>query len=235
MDAVEYILDGLEAALQLERELGVVAVDFDRSLLAVSSPRPQIPPAESVQPTRADVASSTPAAPASAVHASHASATPAPATPAHAVSPVPAAATAVAPAAPHPSVPASAPSNGEAPFDFVFLHDRPLGEKGQALLLGIINAMKKTPQTAPLVISGAAVPAAKVYVVLGQNALRSRFPGVKASPGQWIKTRLGRDALVTYSPEYVVRFSSMESTLKHLKFEMWQALKGVLQRVKMTK
>ena len=42
MTALDYILDGLEAALELERELGVRSVEIDRNLLvggeAVSSP-----------------------------------------------------------------------------------------------------------------------------------------------------------------------------------------------------
>ena len=41
MDVVEYILDGLEAALELERELGVRSVEIDRGLLgATTAPRP---------------------------------------------------------------------------------------------------------------------------------------------------------------------------------------------------
>ena len=34
MDVVEYILEGLEAALELERELGVRTVECDRAVLA---------------------------------------------------------------------------------------------------------------------------------------------------------------------------------------------------------
>ena len=41
--ALEYLLDGLEAELELERELGVRVVELDRSLLA-SLPHSSTPP-----------------------------------------------------------------------------------------------------------------------------------------------------------------------------------------------
>ena len=45
MTALEYILDGLAAELELERELGVRTVEIDRSLLASAPPVPSAPPA----------------------------------------------------------------------------------------------------------------------------------------------------------------------------------------------
>ena len=46
MNVVDYILEGLEAELALERELGVRLVDFDRGLLTPNSqlPTPNSPP-----------------------------------------------------------------------------------------------------------------------------------------------------------------------------------------------
>lgn len=56
---VEYILDGLEKALELERELGVRAVEIDRGLLADASARlaedpPREPPHEYMRLPRSD-------------------------------------------------------------------------------------------------------------------------------------------------------------------------------------
>ena len=49
MNAVDYILAGLEAELALERELGVRLVECDRSLLVpVSVPAPTVAPAKAV-------------------------------------------------------------------------------------------------------------------------------------------------------------------------------------------
>ena len=42
MEIVDYILDGLEAALELERELGVRSVEIDRVLLGAAPARPTV-------------------------------------------------------------------------------------------------------------------------------------------------------------------------------------------------
>ena len=42
MDVLDFILDGLEKALELERELGVKSVEIDRGLLADGSVRPAV-------------------------------------------------------------------------------------------------------------------------------------------------------------------------------------------------
>ncbi|MBQ0032937.1 MAG: hypothetical protein KBT68_09075 [bacterium] len=44
MDILEYILDGLEKALELERELGVRSVEIDRGLLGAEVGRPVLRP-----------------------------------------------------------------------------------------------------------------------------------------------------------------------------------------------
>ena len=49
MTALDYILDGLEAELALERELGVRSVEIDRALLAPLAPLPLAPPSSSTQ------------------------------------------------------------------------------------------------------------------------------------------------------------------------------------------
>lgn len=48
MNAVDFILDGLEAALEVERELGVRTIEVDRTLLAPATA--DLPPAKPVAP-----------------------------------------------------------------------------------------------------------------------------------------------------------------------------------------
>lgn len=115
-------------------------------------------------------------------------------------------------------------------LDFVFLHDGPLSSGGVEMMGKIVAAMKHTPDTAPVVFAGER-PAAKIYVVLGSKAMKMWYPGMRGSPGQWLRGRGGEDVLVTYSPEYILRFGAVTPALTRLKREMWTSLKGVLQRV----
>ena len=94
----------------------------------------------------------------------------------------------------------------------------------------IVTAMHKTPESAPIVFNGERPPA-KIYVVLGSEALKKWYPGMHGSPGQWLRGREGEDVLVTYSPEYILRFGAVTPALTRLKREMWTSLKGVMQRV----
>ena len=189
MVSVEYVLDGLEAELELERELGVRAVEIDRALL---SPPPAAAPAvrAGVPPPAADIRQ--------------------PAT-----------------------VPEPQPAN-HAPLstslDFVFLHDRPLSQGGIEMMAKIVTAMKKTPESAPIVFNGER-PAAKAYVLLGSGALRKWLPGVKGAPGEWVKDQAGNSYLVTYSPEFILRMGPPTPAVKEIKMKMWTSLKGVMQRV----
>ena len=182
---LEYVLDGFEAALELERELGVRSVEIDRGLLTA----PAALPARSVE--------SAPRTP-----------PPAPRTP-H----------------PAPSTPHQAPST-----DLVFLHDRPLSGKGVEMMAKIITAMGRTAETAPIVVVPP-VPRAKVVVVLGGLAMRKYFPTLKGEPGQWLKSAEGLDVLVTYSPEYILRFSTVTPAVEKIKKDMWRSLKAVVQRL----
>ena len=183
ISGVDYILDGLEAELELERELGVRAVEIDRALLASPShsPTPPLPH------------SSTPPLPHS----------------------------------PTPPLPHSPTST----LSFAFLHDGPLSSDGIEMMAKIVTAMHETPDTAPIVFTGER-PAAKIYVVLGSKAMKKWYPGMHASPGQWLRGREGEDVLVTYSPEYILRFGTVTPALMKLKREMWTSLKGVMQRVR---
>ena len=171
MSVLEYVLDGLEAALELERELGVRTVEFDRSLLKAEAP--------------------------------------------------------VAPALASGEPAASAP---ERAFDFVFLHHCPLSPDGVTMLSKIVLAMKRTSETAPLLIEPP-LPRAKVYVVLGGLALKKFFPGLSGAPGQWRTSETGAEALITYSPEYILRFASVTSAVMRMKNEMWRSLRILMQRI----
>ena len=199
MTALEYLLDGLEAELELERELGVRAVELDRALLAT----PQLP-----SPVRAPSASS------SNSH-SHSSSSSNSSSRSNSNSNSP------TPPLPHSSTPS---------LSFAFLHDRPLSPNGIEMMAKIVTAMHQTPESAPIVFTGEK-PQAKIYVVLGYEAMKKWYPGMRGSPGQWLRGRNGEDVLVTYSPEYILRFGAVTSELTKLKRNMWTSLKGVMQRI----
>jgi len=172
LTVLDFILDGLEAELALERELGVRFVACDRELLGSA-------------PARDSQASRT----------------------------------------------VETPQTAEAPiFDFVFLHDRALSAGGVEMMAKIISAMGKTPETAPIVFTGE-IPKAKAYVVLGGNALKKWLPGTPGAPGLWVQTTVLPNVLVTYSPEYILRFGEVTPAVLKLKRDMWTSLKAVLQRV----
>lgn len=191
MSVLEFVLEGLERALELERELGVRSVECDRAVLGNA-------PGEM------------PAAPKASTGGTHVASVNA---------------TGRAPVAPK-TVP------GETPvaYDFVFLHDRPLSEDGITMMAKIITALGKTADSAPVIVE-MPVPKARIYVVLGRNALRKFMPGAKGAPGQWIKSGRGRDVLITYSPEYILRFGTVTPAVRKIKEEMWLCLKSVKQRL----
>ena len=191
MDVVEYLLDGLEAALELERDLGVRALEVDRSLLAAP----------------ANGAVSVPRA-----------------APVARAAPVPRA----APAPASRVAPASGASAKK--YDFIFLHDRPLSPGGIEMMAKIITALGRTAETAPVVIEPP-VPPSKVAVALGVPALHKFFPGLRGSPGQWLRSADGRDVLVSNSPAEILRYGTVTPAVQKIKVDMWRNLKTVLQRI----
>lgn len=218
--AVDYILEGLARTLEVERECGVRTFELDRSLLIIAdADRPADRSAEAVATS---VAAVPPPVERAAVP-------PAPAE-------VPAARIAPPPVKPAPSAPV-APSLGGGTYDFVFLHHAPLSEEGVAMMAKIIPAMGKTPETAPVVVAGER-PQATCYVVMGKLAVDRWFPGlqasagIKAAPGMWCTASGGEKVLVTYSPEYVLKYDGVLMAPKVLKSRMWTSLKSVLQRLK---
>ena len=202
MNALDYILDGLEAALELERELGVRVVECDRSLLTPASRLPSnvsrlsgegLETRDVRRETRAGLETRD-----------------------------------ERPAANNRTI---EQSNGRTIPDLAFLHDRPLSPAGIEMMAKIIEAMKRTAENSPIVVKPP-MPRAKVLVVLGARALRKYFPEQKAEPGQWFRTPGGRDVLVTYSPEYILRFDTVTPAVQKLKQDMWRSLKAVVQRLK---
>lgn len=202
MNALDYILDGLEAALELERELGVRVVECDRSLLTPASRLPSnvsrlsgegLETRDVRRETRAGLETRD-----------------------------------ERPAANNRTI---EQSNGRTIPDLAFLHDRPLSPAGIEMMAKIIGAMKRTAENSPIVVEPP-MPRAKVLVVLGGRALKKYFPEQKAEPGQWFRTPGGRDVLVTYSPEYILRFGTVTPAVQKLKQDMWRSLKAVVQRLK---
>ena len=201
MSAVDYILDGLERALELERELGVRTVEIDRGLLATEKKENSAPgqligrsadrmpsPVEgnrNLREKRLD--------------------------------------------GELPSdQPNNRPAEQGRMCQLCFLHDRPLSPAGVEMMAKILNALGKPD--APIMVAPP-VPQAKVTVVLGGLALKKYFPGMKGEPGQWQKTPEGRDVLITYSPAYILRFGTVTPAVQKIKQEMWLSLKAVKQRL----
>lgn len=123
--------------------------------------------------------------------------------------------------------PLPSPSSPQA--DFVFLHHRRLTEEGNAMMAKILVAMKRTAEESPIVIHPPAPPA-KAYVVLGSFALKMFFPDRDGMPGDWIDLAEGAKALVTYSPEYILRFRDGAPAQIEAKRKMWNSLKEMMAR-----
>ena len=200
MDVVEYILDGLEAALELERELGVRSVECDRGLLGGDSARltvggvgrnsgvDKIGKPDKIDGTLSVDRVDRPVAANRTIEQ----------------------------------------SNNQAILPLVFLHDRPLSPKGVEMMAKILTALGKPD--APIMVVPPA-PRAKITVVLGGLALKKYFPGMRGEPGQWQRTPEGHDVLITYSPEYILRFGTVTPAVEKIKKAMWMSLKAVKQRL----
>ena len=205
MDVLDFILDGLEAALELERELGVRSVELgpDGRKLLFGEPSANTP-----HPLTRTSAPSVPRSPSPSFARDNR------------VNKVDGVDRVVNRTFEH--------SNDSNIKELVFLHDRPLSEKGVEMMAKILTALGKPD--APIVVVPPA-PQAKVTVVLGGLALKKYFPGIKGEPGQWQKTPDGRDVLITYSPEYILRFGTVTPAVQKIKQDMWLSLKAVRQRL----
>lgn len=115
-------------------------------------------------------------------------------------------------------------------YDFVFLHHRALGPAGTEMMAKIVAALGRTAATAPVLIAPPRPPA-KVYVALGARALEMWFPGLKGAPGNWLTAADGTPVLVTYSPEFILRFRTVTPDVQRIKRAMWIAIKSVLRKI----
>lgn len=120
---------------------------------------------------------------------------------------------------------------GAKRYDFVFVHDKPLSDRGREMVDKIIAALGKTPESAPVVTEGS-LPEAKAYAVMGALALRKFFPSLKGVPGQWLDGERGEQILVTYSPHYILRFAVVTPAVLKIKTDMWKSLKTLIQRTR---
>lgn len=220
------VLDGFENELELERELGVRAFEFNRDLLVkgVESTRVELGSSRVLGSDRVGIGSDSAEAtktlkdPNKALTDSKQTLT----DPKTLTNPKQ---TLIDP---NKTLSDSNPTLG--PYDFVFLHHDRLSQGGVEMMAKIVTAMKKTPDTAPIVFVGER-PAARVYVVLGGIAMKKWFPELRCSPGQWAKGAKGEEVLVTYSPEYILRLGPETPAVKKLKLAMWTSLKGVMQKL----
>ena len=105
-----------------------------------------------------------------------------------------------------------------------------MSPKGVEMMAKIVTALGLTAETAPIVVEPP-MPRAKVVVVLGGRALKRYFPELKGEPGMWIKQPEGREILITYSPEYILRFATVTPAVEKIKKDMWRSLKAVKQRI----
>ena len=141
------VLDGFENELELERELGVRAFEFNRDLLVkgVESTRVELGSSRVLGSDRIGLGSNSAEAARTLTDSKQ---------------------TLIDP---NKTLIDSNPTLG--PYDFVFLHHDRLSQGGVEMMAKIVTAMKKTPDTAPIVFVGER-PAARVYVVLGGIAMK---------------------------------------------------------------
>ena len=219
MDVVEYILDGLEKALELERELGVRSVELDRGLLADDSARQRVGGVVPNAPQPRENENS---------FDDGCGAQRTPRIAPRFASDLSVGGYSRPTTVQHPVNQTIKQPNSQTISDLVFLHDRPLSPKGVEMMAKILTALGKPD--APIVVTPP-VPQAKVTVVLGGLALKKYFTGMRGEPGQWQKTPEGRDVLITYSPEYILRFGTVTPAVQKIKQDMWLSLKAVKQRL----
>lgn len=99
------------------------------------------------------------------------------------------------------------------------------------MMAKILTAMGRKAENTPVVVVPP-TPKAKIVVVMGGLALRKYFPELRGEPGQWQRTPEGQDVLITYSPEYILRFETVTPAVRKMKEDMWRSLKAVVQRLR---
>lgn len=197
--AVDYILEGLAKNLELERELGGFAMEFDRDFLAKL-------PKERTEGSRISDPRSQRVAERGLEEAHEINGT-------------------------HGTQGTEKSATLETPlFDYVFLHHGPITGPGVEMMAKLVVAMKKTPDSAPIVFTGEK-PAAKIYVVLGTKALAKWYDGVSLAYGGWFKD-VDSEVLLVYSPEDIYRFgTNLTPAMIQKKREMWKSLQDAMRKV----
>lgn len=208
-DILAFVLDGLADYLELERELGVRAVEVDRALLAPPETADRTHGTQTTQGTEKPA----PNAKTGATATRAASAPPTPKAEARSE-----------------AAPPSRATTGL--LDFIFIADKPLSPRATEMMAKVIPAMGQTPETAPVVVAPP-IPNARFFVFLGRAALAKYMPGMRGEENRWLKSPKGRDVLLVKSPEEIVRFTTVTPALKKMKQDMWLALKTVRQRAQL--
>ncbi|MCQ2368333.1 MAG: hypothetical protein MJ109_04925 [Kiritimatiellae bacterium] len=207
-ETIDQILEGIEAELSLMRELGVRSVPFDRELLREEVIAGGVDGGQGEGEQRRSLPKNEGTPSLSTQHSSLIT------------KPTP-------PPNPVPDRIVALNSIKREAYDFVFLHDRPLSEKGMEMLDKIIEAMGKTRGTAPLLTGydPKVFPRAKVYIVMGSAALKKFMPDMRVKYFANAKSAGGRQVHFTYSPDYITRFDQKDPSIISIKIQMWRALK----------
>lgn len=203
---IDQILEGIEAELSLMRELGVRSVPFDRELL-----REEVREVRDVPEVREVPKVLPKKVEPPSLNTSHLSL--------NTKSPPPARLERL--------------ELLKRSYDFVFLHDKPLSEKGAETFEKIRTAMNLSADTAPLLTEYEAksFPKAKLYIVMGPAALSKFMPGVRLSYFSFGKSAGGKDIHFTYSPEFFLRLDPKDKAVLLLKHKMWTQLKNAMNRI----
>ena len=204
MDIFDQILENLE----LERELGTRTVEIDRALLVP----PTVEKAPKAEPAP-KAAVPNPPAPVPQTETRKVQVSETPQTPQS----IPQAADSV-PVAPKPSGPQC---------DIAFFTGRPLSPAGTEAMEKIFAAIRKIKSDAVICLNEERK--AKVYVLLGSDALKQRYPTAKAVRGGWVD---GAPAMMTFSPDFIFsHFQEGSPRMKDAKTDMWNDIKSAVARI----
>ena len=204
MDIFDQILENLE----LERELGTRTVEIDRALLVP----PTVEKAPKAEPApKAAVPNSLAPVPQTETRKVQVPQT----TQAPQSSPQ---AADSAPAAPKPSGPLC---------DIAFFTGRPLSPAGTEAMEKIFAAIRKIKSDVVICLNEERK--AKVYVLLGSDTLKQRYPTAKAVRGGWVD---GAPAMMTFSPDFIFsHFQEGSPRMRDAKMDMWNDIKSAVARI----
>ena len=206
MDIFDQILENLE----LERELGTRTVEIDRALLVPptvekalkAEPVPKAP-AQAPNPPPAMLRTET-------RNVQVSQPPPAPQSRPQAADSIPV-----------------APKSSAPQCDIAFFTGRPLSPAGMEAMEKIFAAIRKI--RSDVVICLNEERKAKVYVLLGSDALKKRYPAAKAVRGGWVD---GEPAIMTFSPDFIFsHFQEGSPRMRDAKMDMWNDIKSAVARI----